>query len=365
MRIQRDDRAKAESPAVIDLFSGCGGASLGFARAGFRIAAALDIDPWACETYRRNLQVEPLQADVRGVTGRDLLRRAGLKRGAVDVLIGCPPCQGFTRHRNGAGAADPRNGLVADYLRIVGEIRPKFLVFENVKGMWAQAHGRRYFHRLMEGLEDLGYHAVWGLLDAAAYGVPQRRERLIVMATRERSLRYKLALPSRTHAPPEQAEREGLRPYRTVRDAIADLPPLQAGEACPTIPNHVAPKHSPRILELIRHVPKDGGSRHDLPKRFWLKCHKNHNGHRDVYGRMRWDAPAPTLTYGCTNPSRGRFIHPEQDRAITPREAARLQTFPDNFVFYGPATRIASHIGNALPVELARRIAEVVHGLLF
>jgi len=333
---------------LIDLFCGCGGASLGFIRKGFKVVAALDKDPKAVETYSYNIGVQPLIGHIENVRGREILKAAGLKKGEPTVLIGCPPCQGFTRHRGKAGRRDKRNGLVEVYAERVGEILPLFMVFENVPGI-LRDHGKKHFELFLERLCDLGYTAVWDVLQAADYGVPQLRKRVVVIASRDKSLKLQLPEPSynRGH-------------WRTVHDAIADLPPVGAGERHPYVPNHIAPNHSPRILKLIRHIPKDGGSRCDLPRRLRLKCHLKHNGHHDVYGRMRWDAPAPTLTYGCTNPSRGRFIHPEQDRAITPREAARLQSFPDDFVFYCAPTHAATYIGNAFPPLFAGALADAI-----
>lgn len=342
---------KEKKHTLIDLFCGCGGASLGFIRKGFKIVAALDKDPKVVETYHRNIGIQPLVGDIENVRGREILKVAGLKKGEPTVLIGCPPCQGFTSHIGRAGKRDKRNGLVEVYAQRVGEILPLFMVFENVPGI-LRDHGKKHFELFLERLDDLGYTAVWDVLQAADYGVPQLRKRVVVIAGRDKSLR--LRLPEPTHR----------GHWRTVRDAIADLPSLRAGECHPAVPNHIAPNHSPRILKLIRHIPKDGGGRFDLPRHLWLKCHLKHDGHRDVYGRMRWDAPAPTLTYGCTNPSRGRFIHPEQDRSITPREAARLQSFPDGFIFYSTPTHAATHIGNAFPVLLAQKIAGAIMRLL-
>lgn len=349
---------KEKKPTLIDLFCGCGGASLGFIRKGFKIVAALDKDPKAVETYSHNIGIRPLVGHIENARGKEILKATGLKKGEPTVLIGCPPCQGFTIHRGKAGRRDRRNGLVEVYIERVKEIMPLFVVFENVPGI-LRDHGKKHFELFLERLDDLGYTAVWDVLQAADYGVPQLRKRVVAIASRDKSL--KLRLPEATHA---KNPASGRKSWRTVRDAIGDLPPLRSGESSPAVPNHVVPNHSPRILKLIQHIPKDGGSRCDLPRRLRLKCHLRHNGHRDVYGRMRWDAPAPTLTYGCTNPSRGRFIHPEQDRAITPREAARLQSFPDDFIFHSAPTHAATHIGNAVPILLAQKIGGVIMRLL-
>lgn len=351
---------------VIDLFSGCGGSSLGFADEGFELRAAVDIDPWACETYAKNMGLKPIVGDLCGIAGRTILKEAGLDVGETDVLIGCPPCQGFTRmRRRFLEDDDPRNRLVFIFAERVAEIRPKVVLFENVPGILQTREGW-YFEVLLKALERNGYPRslmAWGVLNAADYGVPQRRMRFILMAVRG-DLGVKAELPPRTHAPPHIARDLGLRPWVTVREAIGTLPPLNAGEKDRSIPNHEAPMHSKRILKLISAIPKNGGTIRDLPRDFWLRCHLRHEGYKDVYGRLRWDDVANTITSGCTNASKGRFIHPEQDRALTPREAARLQGFPDSFVFYGPLTAVARQIGNAMPPPLARAIAGAVRRLL-
>jgi len=351
---------------VIDLFSGCGGSSLGFADEGFELRAAVDIDPWASETYAKNLGLKPVIGDLYRISGHAILKEADLDIGETDVLIGCPPCQGFTRMRKRfSKGGDPRNDLVLVFAERVAEIRPKVVLFENVPGILQTEEGQ-YFKMLLRVLEENGYPRslmTWGILNAADYGVPQRRLRFILIAVRG-DLGVKAELPPRTHAPYRVAKSLGLRSWVTVREAIGTLPPLSAGEKDPSIPNHEAPAHSEKILRLISMIPKDGGTIRDLPREFWLRCHLRHEGYRDVYGRLWWNDVANTITSGCTNASKGRFIHPEQDRALTPREAARLQGFPDTFIFYGPLTAVARQIGNAMPPPLARAIASVVNRLL-
>jgi DNA (cytosine-5)-methyltransferase 1 len=228
--------------------------------------------------------------------------------------------------------------LVEVFAKLVKSFLPDYMLFENVP--WVRSS--RHYRQLVGLLKKCGYKLKSRVLDAADYGVPQRRKRLILIASRRGEPRL-----------PRRARRRV-----TVREAIGDLPPLKPGEAHPLIPNHRAMKHGEEVLTRIRAIPKDGGSRSALPAGLQLRCHKRLvRGYNDVYGRMKWDDVAPTLTSGCTNPSKGRFIHPEQDRAMTPREAARLQTFPDWFVFFGGFTSISRQIGNAMPVELARAIA--------
>jgi DNA (cytosine-5)-methyltransferase 1 len=320
---------------ILDLFCGCGGSSLGFKLAMEKLRlnceiVGVDINRDACITFQKNRIGQAVRADARFLPFR-------LKKGDFDILIGCPPCQGFTRMRGKPNQQDPRNALVKVYSKYVKSLLPKYLMFENVP--WVR--DSHFYHQLAECLKSCGYKYVSGVIDAADYGVPQRRKRLILVA----SLRGRPKLPEPEHN------------KVTVREAIGDLPPLEAGEKHPVIPNHVCMKHNDKVLSRIRTVPKDGGSRKVLPRELWLTCHLENKGYNDVYGRMKWDDVAPTLTTGCTNPSKGRFIHPEQDRAITPREAARIQTFPDWFVFFGGLTSISRQIGNAMPIKLAEAIA--------
>ncbi len=335
---------------VFDIFSGCGGASLGFQKAGFEIVGGIDIDADACNTFKNNLDVEPIIGDVRKIKWKKVLSNLGLERGELDVMIGCPPCQGFTRLRSSV-PDDPRNGLVLYYSKIVKYFLPKLIVFENVPGILNSKH-RKYFDTFLKEIRKLGYEYIYGTLNAADFGVPQIRKRVIVIATRLKNIT--LSLPEPTT----------VKKYKTVREAFKGLPPLKAGEECKRIPNHKAPRHTDRIMKIIKRIPKDGGSIRDLPKKYWLRCHLNHNGHKDVYGRLWLDKPSPTITSGCLSASKGRYIHPTQDRTITAREAARLQGFPDNFIFYGSLTSIAKQIGNSLPPPLAEAVAKHIFNLI-
>lgn len=344
---------------AIDLFAGCGGASLGFKNAGFQVIAAVEVDPGAAETYRLNHpEVLLFEKDIRKIPPRTLLRRAKLRKGEVTVILGCPPCQGFSRVRR--GDPDKRNGLVRVFAEFVADIKPKFFVLENVPGL-VHGKGRRVFNKALDLLSDCGYSIAYRVLNAADHGVPQRRKRVVVIG----SLEGPAFLPIPTHCPPNRAvsaKNHGLRlkPWSTVREAIGRLMHLSAGEGDPTDLLHAAPKHSGLALRRIERIPKDGGSRSSLPKSLVLDCHRGHDGHRDVYGRMRWRDVAPTITGGCDRVSKGRFIHPGQDRGITMREAALLQTFPKSYRFAGGRTAIALQLGNAVPVRFARAIARSV-----
>jgi DNA (cytosine-5)-methyltransferase 1 len=230
-------------------------------------------------------------------------------------------------------------------------VRPKFVAFENVPGM-IEGRGREQFDALLADLESLGYRLEWDVVDAADYGVPQHRRRVLVVGSRAGQPR----LPARTHSSTPDS---GLAEYVTVRDAIGGLPSLRSGESHPTDSLHRARNHDAITLKRLAAIP-EGGSRTDLPSELQLACHQDHSGHYDVYGRIAWDKPAPTMTSGCTNVTRGRFAHPSQDRAITLREAMLLQTFPDTATLVGTGDGKAQQVGNAVPTRLAEHIADAI-----
>lgn len=332
-------------PTSIDLFAGAGGLSSGLAAEGFEIAAAVEIDPVSAKTYRLNHpSTNVLVEDIRDLTGPYLLAQAGIDRGDLDLLTGCPPCQGFSTLRTKRKkrlANDPRNELIGEILRLVRSIRPRAVVVENVPGL---ATSNR-FAEFRDGLHKSGYRSEYKILNASDFGVPQRRKRLVLIAFRHREIPVNWS--SYYH---EQM---------TVRDAIEHLAP--AGSSGDEL-HDVSEKRTPVMLKRIKATPKNGGSRHDLPPELQCACHLRGEGYSDVYGRMSWDSVSPTITSGCSNPSKGRFLHPEEDRAITLREAALLQTFPSNYQFCLDRGKehVARQIGNAFPPELIRPIARVI-----
>lgn len=323
---------EASQLSAIDLFSGCGGLSRGLKDAGFRVHAAVEINAKAQETYRLNHpDVRLYEQDIRELDPKVLLKEAGLAPGQLDLMAGCPPCQGFSRLRTRnqrASVEDDRNNLVLDFLRFVEVMKPKTVMLENVPALGLDSR----FDQVRERLSQLGYKSVVRVLDAADYAVPQRRKRLIMLA-------------SRVHVP-EIAAPTKIR--MTVREAFAGVgAPSRSRDKLHSIPE----RRSPAIKELIARIPKNGGSRADLGDDFQLECHKKTRGFFDVYGRMAWDDVAPTITSGCHNPSKGRFLHPSYNRTITLREAALLQGFPITYRFdvsHGKEA-IALMIGNALP----------------
>jgi DNA (cytosine-5)-methyltransferase 1 len=317
---------------AIDLFSGCGGLSLGLKVAGFTVAAAVEIDRKAQETYRLNHPSVHLYAqDIRALDPVEVLRGAGLKPGELDLLAGCPPCQGFSRLRTKnkrTSVRDDRNNLVEDFLRFIVAMKPKTVMLENVPALAKDAR----FLRMRRQMHMLGYNTIVHVLDAADYGVPQRRKRLIMLA-------------SNVHTP---VLADKARKRVTVRAALKGL---TMPEVARDKLHGLGENRSETVRNLIALIPKNGGSRGDLPKRYQLDCHKRSDGFRDVYGRMAWDDVAPTITSGCHNPSKGRFLHPSQNRTITLREAAILQGFPRGYRFNVDHGKegIALMIGNALP----------------
>lgn len=325
---------------AIDLFAGCGGVTEGLKQAGFSVIGAVELDPLAASTYRLNHpRTKLLEQDIRSIDGKKWMEELGIKRGELDLLVGCPPCQGFStlRTRNGATwTRDPRNDLVGEMFKFAEAMRPKCVLMENVPGLG----GKRVFQEFMEALERLGYTVRWEIVDVQDYGVPQRRRRLVLVAGQGGEICF-----------PKPARKK-----KTVREAIAHLPEAgTSGDALHDMPEF----RTEAIRQKIAMIPKNGGSRTDLPEEMQLPCHRRCDGFKDIYGRMAWDEVAPTITGGCFNPSKGRFLHPVKDRNITMREAALLQTFPPNYQFDGTAGKqgVALMIGNALPPELVRRQA--------
>jgi DNA (cytosine-5)-methyltransferase 1 len=309
-------------------------------QAGFEVIAAIENEPVASETYRDNHPTVLLrQADIRKVSATALRRELGLDAGELDLLAACPPCQGYSilRTRNGARRnRDPRNALIFQMLRFARVFRPKALMLENVPKL----RQHKSFQDLCKGLRELGYMLTHDVKDVAHYGVPQRRQRLILLGGRGFQI----------HLAKESSRR------RTVRSAIGQISARIRN--CDRLHN-LPEKREARVQALIRDIPKNGGSRSDLPKRRQLACHKRFDGFADIYGRMAWDEVAPTITSGCFNPSKGRFLHPTKNRAITMREAALLQTFPLRYSFSLSRGKlaVALMIGNALPPEFVRRHA--------
>lgn len=331
---------------ALDIFCGAGGVTYGLRKAGIRVALGLDKDEDCRLTYtQNNPSAKFLGNDVRKLSARALLSHAAsLNEGDFLLLAACAPCQPFSSQNRKRHEADDR-AVLRHVERLVRELRPDFLMIENVPGL-RKVPGFSAFRRLLGTLRALRYKVRFGVIDAACYGVPQHRKRLVLTA----SLYGEAPWPERSHG-----DGPRLLPFVTVRDAIYNYPPLKAGEQHPTVPNHITALLADKNLERLRSTPLDGGSRTDWPSALVLDCHKEHDGHPDVYGRLRWDAPAPTLTTKCTSISNGRYGHPEQHRAISAREAAALQGFEDTYMFYGGLRQITRQIGNAVPPILVEQ----------
>ena len=333
--------------SAIDLFCGCGGLSLGLRRAGFRVLAAIDSDALSISTYEENhKRALMVKEDIRSVDALKLMQQLKLTAGDLDLVAGCPPCQGFSTLRTlngGRVIKEPLNNLVYDFLRFIKIFMPKTVMMENVPALLKDDR----LQDVIQDLENLGYNCAADLFNAERFGVAQRRFRLIVFA-------------SRYDCPPFARP---IRRRRTVSGAIRKLPQPEHSED----PLHNYPvRRAAHVMSLIRRIPKDGGSRTDLPDIDQLACHRRLDGFKDVYGRMAWNKPAPTITGGCINPSKGRYIHPTQDRAITLREAALLQGFPKWYKFdlSGGRYPAAQMIGNAFPPKFAEHHARAIYAHL-
>ncbi|UQE63917.1 DNA cytosine methyltransferase [Bifidobacterium animalis] len=380
---------------VMDLFCGTGGFSKGFENAGeFRVVYGIDILPIAIKTFRANHPTAySICGDIREIRRSQIAEATGLKSGDVDVIIGGPPCQGFSSIRPFRSSAedDPRNTLFEEFASYVNYFRPKVLVFENVVGL-ATYHNGDTISTIMHTFDSLGYDCDWRILNAANYGVPQKRERLILLGVQRggnirfpdvthytstntigfhdhsRMMRsYTTDLLGNTDLPPKL-----ILPAVTVRQAIDDLPPIKSGETATCysskphnkyqldrkkdVPDnnltlHSATKHSPKMLEIIRY---SGDNINCIPKGLVT------SGFSSSYSRLRGDEPAVTLTVNFVHPASNKCIHPDLDRALTPREGARLQSFDDDFIFMGNRTQVVKQIGNAVPPLLGKAIAKSV-----
>lgn len=332
----------SQKPIALDLFCGSGAVSLGLKRAGFRVVGAVDFDPGACQTYRSNHpEVRLIQEDIRKVKANQF---ADVITDKLDLLVVCAPCQPFSSQNRHKHDDDGRRGLVEQSKKFIRFYKPSLVFLENVPGLAATKNFENYRRWLTKN----GYQVSEPIkVDAANLGVAQRRCRIILIAAKGVPLAMAVDLCQRRKV--------------TVQKMIGGLPVPPVGRASAgKDPLHYARKHSELNIERLSYIPADGGSRDSLPPHLQLACHSKagkKGAFSDTYGRMRWAGVAPTLTTGCTDFTRGRYAHPVQNRAITLREAARLQSFPDSYVFHGNASQIAMQIGNAVPPAMMRTIA--------
>ena len=314
------------------------------------ILAGIDIDKDAAQTYKHNFpEAEFICKDVQKITATSLDNIIGKERDYALLFCTCAPCQPFSKQNRQKSDQDERISLLDELHRFIRRFKPEFIFLENVPGIQKEKDkGSGPLSRFKHLLSSLGYEFVDEVIYAQDYGIPQRRRRLVLIASRV----GKISIPYRTHGPGRENPK-----YEPVWEWISHLPKIKAGEECKITPNHRAAELSPLNFKRIKNTPK-GGDRRDWPKELQLECHKKYTGHSDVYGRMFKNKPASALTTRCISLSNGRFGHPVQNRAISVREAACLQTFPMDFIFFGNLNSMAQQIGNAVPVLLAKHFGE-------
>ncbi len=366
---------------AIDLFSGCGGVSIGLTQAGFDVVCAVEIDGDAVKAYKGYhllKSVNVLQQDICEISGKDILFAGNINETELYLLAGCPPCQKFSmqnRIRNSdESKIDDVKKLLMEYKRIIQEIYPPFVLMENVPGIKSSFKGKilKEFISVLEnegGLSNQSYFVKADVVNAADYGVPQLRKRFVLHAVRKdiytqmQKDGLNISLPQPTHS---KEGKNGTEKWITVKEAFEGLPKIKAGERYNDgkIKNHYCANLSDTNLKRMKIIRKKGGTRTALPPELVLKCHKTYSGHADVYGIMNPDMPAPTMTGGCLSYSKGRFGHPFENRAISVREAARIQTFPDDYIFGESLTKAALEIGNAVPIKLVKASGEVFYNII-
>lgn len=322
----------AKKPIAIDLFSGCGGLSQGLEDAGFNVLCGCEIRPEAREAYLLNHPDATVYPDIRELDARELLKGQNLKKGELDLLAACPPCQGFSsmRTKNKEVAPDPRNELIFEVARLIKELEPKTILIENVPRLLRDQRIKDFQDLLAQ------YEFTPGVLDAQDFNVPQRRKRMILIGSRVGKIDLPTPSPKR----------------RLVRHAISNLPDPDGKHHLPL--HRIRQRFTPRVEERIASITQ---SRNDLPERLQLDCHKRYpGGFRDVYGRISWDAVAPTMTRSSHNPSKGRFIHPSENRGLTIYEIMILQGFPKRYKL--PKNlgigKLSSLLGEAFPPPMAQ-----------
>ena len=332
---------------TVDLFCGVGGLTYGLQQAGIPVVAGIDIDE-SCEyAYTHNNGCQFINKSIEDVTGKEV--RALLRKADIKILVGCAPCQPFSSHQKDKQHRSKHKdwNLLYQFARLVEEVNPHIVSMENVP----ELVNEKVFTDFVQTLESKGYFVKYQVVNVADYGVPQRRKRLILLASRKK----KIQLLSPTH-----------HQNITVEDAIGELPRIGAGIKNPIDPLHIAPALSPKNLERIKHSTP-GGTWRDWPPELKLECHKTEKGksYGSVYGRMKWNDLSPTITTQFVGYGTGRFGHPEQNRALTLREGAILQSFPPNYQFVAPdrpvqIRKIARHIGNAVPPRLGEIIGQSI-----
>lgn len=348
MNNNRKNKLLGSPISAVDLFCGAGGLTYGLRRAGVRVEAGIDIDPHAAHAYEKNnVGARFLQWDVASKRPSSIAKLFHKK--SIRLLAGCAPCQPFSKLTNGIERHRSWD-LLDNFGRFVAGIRPELVTMENVPEL--ANRGSEVFDRFLRTLRKHGYYVDWRIVNCSDFGAPQSRKRLVLLASSLGPISV-----------PKGQYRSGERAMKTVRDVIGDLPPLRSGQRSDDDPLHVAATLSPTNLARIRATPHDGGSKDSWPKNLLLDCHVRATGSRyqSIYGRMWWDKPAPTMTTLCNGLGNGRFGHPDQDRAISLREAALIQSFPNGYEFWPRDQKlnskaVARMIGNAVPPVLAQAL---------
>lgn len=334
---------------AIDFFCGAGGLTRGLLDAGIAVLAGVDNDERLQQTYTHNNKPSRfIASDINAIDIDALCEELGIQPKDLTLYAACTPCQPFSTLTRLKGK-DERKILLLAFARIIEKRPPDFILVENVPGL-NNASGKEIYQKFIKVLKKCGFSEAADLLDAKFFGIPQTRKRFILVASRHGSI--SLPLPQ-----------TDVNQSATVRNCIEKYPVITDGEESKIYPNHAARKLQPHHKRIVAAIPKDGGSRRDVTDTsILLKCHqKNPNAHKDVFGRMAWDEPSPTLTCRCTDVYCGRFIHPEQDRGISLREAAALQTFGDDYEFFSTSfLGISRQIGNAVPVKLAKKLGKTI-----
>jgi len=333
---------------VVDLFCGIGGLSHGFVKSGFNVVAGIDNDSSCKYGYEVNNGAKFFDADITDVTPDQLNEMYGDVSG-MKILVGCAPCQPFSK-LNTKDVTDQQLQPLEKFAQLITDTQPDIVSMENVKGLLKNP----VFQSFLDNLDDNGYQYSYGVIDFSDYGVPQKRLRLVLLASKHGDIKL---------IEPTHKEKK-----KTVRDVIGKIEPINDGETSKKDSLHKARLLSPLNKKRIKATPKDGGNSRSWSDDLVLDCHKKDTGNTyrgTVYGRMRWDEPSPTMTTQCTGIGNGRYGHPEQDRAISLREAALFQTFPKSYKFIHPSdeivtSKLARFIGNAVPVRAGEIIAKSI-----
>jgi DNA (cytosine-5)-methyltransferase 1 len=340
---------------VIDLFCGIGGLTHGLIKEGLTVIAGIDNESSCKYGYEKNNNSLFIDKDILDVTAKDINDLFGSKKNTIRVLAGCAPCQPFSK-LNPKQVTEKQLQPLEKFAQLINETLPDIVSMENVSGL-ANVGKYPVFQKFLDTLEKNNYKTDFKVINVADYGIPQNRKRLVLLASRF----GEIELVEETHK----------NKKITVRDVISNLEPLESGEVSKKDPLHRVSKLSEKNLKRIKATPKNGGSSKSWSDDLRLECHKRESGktYTSVYGRMKWDAPSPTMTTQCVGLGNGRFGHPEQNRAISLREAAIFQTFPKGYTFTDPkekiaVSKVARYIGNAVPVKLGSVIGKSINNHL-